>query len=91
MSILGPLVFLLYTSEIFYVLENKQISYADDSTLMAVVPSPGVRISVAESLIRNLGMVIEWYDLLGMKLNESTTKNYMIVSRSRTMHSSDPY
>ena len=32
-SVLGPLLFLLYTSELFSVLENKLISYADDSTL----------------------------------------------------------
>ena len=30
---------------------------------MAVVPSPGVRVAVAESLIRNLGTVCEWCDL----------------------------
>ena len=36
---------------------------ADDSTLMAVVPSPGVRVAVAESLIRDLGRVSEWCDL----------------------------
>ena len=36
-SVLGPLVFLLYTSVHFSILENKLISYADDSTLMAVV------------------------------------------------------
>ena len=40
-SALGPLLFLLYTSELFYILENRLIGYADDSTLMAVVPSPG--------------------------------------------------
>ena len=32
--VLGPL--LLYTSEIFYILENKQIGYADDSTMMVL-------------------------------------------------------
>ena len=52
---------------------------------MAVVPSPGVRVTVAESLFRDLGRVSEWCDLLGMKLNGSKTKA-MIVSRSRTMH-----
>ena len=41
-SVLGPLLFLLYTSELFSILENNLIGYADDSTLMAVVPSPGV-------------------------------------------------
>ena len=42
-SVLGLLLFLLYTSELFSLLENKLIGYADDSTLMAVVPSPGAR------------------------------------------------
>ena len=53
-SVLGPLLFLLYTSELL-----KLIGYADDSTLMAVVPSPAVRVAVAESLIRDLGRVRE--------------------------------
>ena len=39
-SFFGLLLFLLYTSELFSILENKLIGYADDSTLMAVVPSP---------------------------------------------------
>ena len=39
-SVLGPLWFLLYTSELFSILENKLIGYADDSTLMAVAASP---------------------------------------------------
>ena len=51
-SFLGPLLFLLYTSELFSILENKLIGYADDSTLMAVVPSPGVRVAVAVILAR---------------------------------------
>ena len=88
-DVLGLLLFLLFTSELFSILENKLIGYADDSTLMAVVLSPGVRVAVAESLIRDLGRVSEWCDLLGMKLNASRTKT-MIVSRSRTMHSQSP-
>ena len=35
-SVLGPLLFLLYTSDLFSILENKPICYADDSTLIAV-------------------------------------------------------
>ena len=49
-SVLGPLLSLLYTLELFFIPENKLIGYADDSTLIAVVPSPGVRVTVAESL-----------------------------------------
>ena len=88
-SVLGPLLFLLYTSELFPILENKLIGYADDCTLMAVVPSPGLRVAVAESLICDLGRVSEWYDLWGMKLNVSKTKT-IIVSRSLTMHPLSP-
>ena len=35
-NILGPLLFLLYTSELFPILENKLNGYDDDSTLVAV-------------------------------------------------------
>ena len=49
-SVLGPLLFLLYSSELFPILVNKLIGYTDDSSLMAVVPSPGVRVTVAESV-----------------------------------------
>ena len=84
-SVLGPLLSLLNTSELFSILENKLIGYADDSTFMAVVPSPGVRVAVEESLIRDLGRVSEWCDLWGMKLNASKTKT-VIVLRSCAMH-----
>ena len=56
---------------------------------MAVVPSPGVRVTVPEPLIYELGRVSEWCDLWGMNLNASYTK-IMIVSRSRTMHTQTP-
>ena len=56
---------------------------------MVVVPSPGVRVTAAESMIRDHGRVCEWCDLSGMKLNVSKTK-IMIVSRSRTMHPEAP-
>ena len=87
-SVLGPLLFLLHTSELHSILENKLIGYANDSTLIAVVPSPGFRVTVAESLSPNLFKVSEWCDLWGMKLNASNTQKilYMIVSRSHTMH-----
>ena len=56
---------------------------------MAVVPSPGARVTVAESLNRDLVRVNAWCDLWGMKLNASRTKT-MIVSSSRTMHLQSP-
>ena len=56
---------------------------------MAVVPSPGVRVAVAESLNRDLDRVSEWCNLWRMKLNASKSKT-MIVSRSHTMHPQSP-
>ena len=84
-SVLGLLLFVLYTSEHFSILENKLSGYADDSPFLAVVPSPDVRVAVAESLKRDLSRVSEWCNLWGMKLNASKTKT-MIVYRSRTMY-----
>ena len=72
--VMGPLLFLMYTSEFFSIRVNKLVGCADDSTLMAVVPSPGVRVTVAESLIRDLGWVSEWCDLWGMKLKASKAR-----------------
>ena len=62
-SVLGTLLFLLNTSELFFILENELIGYADDSTLIAGVPSQGVRVTVAESPSRDLVKVSEWCDL----------------------------
>ena len=66
-------------------MENKLYGHADDSTLVAVVPSPGERVAVSESMNRDQNKISVWCDLLGMKLNESKSKT-MIVSRSRTVH-----
>ena len=70
-------------------MENKMIGYAYDQTLLFVVSSPGVSITVAESLNRDLDKVSEWCNLWGMKLDSSKTKT-MIVSRSRTTHPESP-
>ena len=64
-SVLSPLLFLLYTLELFSILENMLIGYADDSTLIAVVPSPCVRVTEAEPLSRDLVKVSEWCDFGG--------------------------
>ena len=67
-SFLGPLLFLLYTSKLCSILENKLIGYADDSTLMAFVPSSGARVTVAEPLNRDFVRVNAWCDLWGNEI-----------------------
>ena len=82
-SVLDPLLFLLYTSELYSIVENRLYGYADDSTLVAVVPSPGEMVAVSVSMNSDLNRVSEWCNLWGMKLNASKTKT-LIVSRSCT-------
>ena len=53
-NVLGLLLFLIYTLEQFVILENKLIGYADDSILMAVVPSPGITVTLAKFLKHDL-------------------------------------
>ena len=55
---------------------------------MVVVPSAGVRVTVAESLIRDLGKVSDWSDIWRMILNASKTK--AMISRSRTINPQSP-
>ena len=62
----------------YCILENKLIGYADDSTLMAVVPSPGVRVAVAQSLIRDLCRVSEWCDLWVMQKRKKEKEKMFI-------------
>ena len=82
-------MFLQYTFELFFVLENKLIGYAYDTTLIAIFPSPGDRVTVADTLSSDFVKVSEWCDLWRMKMIANKTKT-MIVSRSRIMLPQSP-
>lgn len=88
-SVLGPLLFILYTHDMWFGLENKLVAYADDATLFASIPSPECRSGVGESLNRDLARISAWCKLWGMKLNPNKTQS-MIVSRSRTVAPQHP-
>ena len=88
-SVLGPLLFILYTADMWNDLENKIISYADDTTLYADVKSPLDRASIANSLNRDLVRIQSWCVTWGMKLNPNKTHT-IIVSRSRTPQPAHP-
>ena len=82
-SVLGPLLFILYTQDMWVGLENQLVAYADDATLISVIPKPTDRNRVSESMNRDLAKISDWCNLWGMKLNPNKTQS-MIVSRSRT-------
>ena len=88
-SVLGPLLFILYTADLGDNLENKIVSFADDTTLFAKINTPVYRNMVANSLNSDLTKIQLWCELWGMKLNPSKTHS-MIVSRSRTDYPPHP-
>ena len=73
----------------WFGLENMLVSYADDATLLARIPSPNMRSDVTESLNRDLSRISTWCNLWGMRLNPNKTQS-MIVSRSRTVFPPHP-
>ena len=83
-SVLGPLLFILYTHDIWFGLENMLVSYADDSTLSACISSPYMISDVTESLNRDLSKISTWCNLWCLRLNPNKTQS-MIVSKSRTV------
>ena len=89
-SVLGPLLYNIYTRELANILENVFVGYADDSTLLAIIPSPKSRVMVACSLIRDLVRLQAWCTVWGMLLNLVKTKA-MLLSRSRTKLTSEKH
>ena len=63
-SVLGPLLFILYTRDMWFGLENMLVSYADDVTLLARIPSPNMRSDVTESLNRDLSKISSLYGVI---------------------------
>jgi len=83
-SVLGPLLFILYTADLFSVVNNLLVGYADDATLVSVAQRPADREAVSRSLQSDLDSINSWCSTWGMHLNVGKTKT-MTVSRSRTL------
>ena len=77
---LGPLLFILFTSEMFELAENRLFAYPDDSTLLAVADRPAVAASPNRDLARIQEECNHWCTIL----NPNKTKA-LVVSRSRTV------
>ena len=58
-SLLGPLLFILYTSEMLELVKNRLYAYADDSTRRAVARMPADRPAVSATFNRNLARIYE--------------------------------
>ena len=82
-SVLGPLLFLLYTTELTDSAENTFVTYADVSTLMSVVSSPRYRPRLIASLNHDLALIDRWCRQWDILVNASMTKA-LIISCSLT-------
>ena len=83
---LGPLLFIIYTSEMFEMVENRLFAYADDSTLLAVVRKPADRPAVAASLNKDLARIQEWCNHWCIIMNPNETRALVVSCRSRTVN-----
>ena len=75
-SVLGPLLFILYTSEMFELVENSIYSYADDFALLAVVHKLADRLAGAASFNRDLAQ--QWCNHWCMILNPNKNKALVV-------------
>ena len=84
-SVLSPLLLIIYTSEMFDLVEYRPYACTDDSTLLAVVRKPEDRPAVATSLNRDFYRIQNWWNHCCVILNPNKTKA-LVVSRSRTVN-----
>ena len=82
-SVLGPLLFIIFTSSMWDVVSNNLIAYADDATLLASVDRQTNGADVVASLNSDLEKILRWCETWGMKLNPKKTQS-IVFSRSRT-------
>ena len=82
-SVLGLLLHILYTSELFHILGNHIMGYADDATIYAVIPRMHSRLQVLQSLNQALAAIDSWYLKRRMRLNPKKMKS-IVASRFRT-------
>ena len=73
-KVLGPILFILYTSEMFQLVENRLYAYAHDSILLAV-RKPADRPAVVASLNKHLAKIQEGC----MILNHNKTKALVLT------------
>ena len=82
-SVLGPLLFTVYTSDLLQITNHPVFAYADDVTIVATVDDLSQRPSVNRSLNMDLRRISDWCSSWNMTLNAKKSK-CLRVSRSRT-------
>ena len=80
---MGPILFVLYTSDLSHVVDSQVYCYADDTTLVAPVQRPSLSAAAGDVLNDDLAKVVDWCERWDMKLKPRKSKS-LLVSRSRS-------
>ena len=73
-SVFGPLLFIVYTCEMFQLVENKLFDYTDNSKLLEVVRKSAADRPAVASPDRGLARIQEWRNHWSMILNPNKLK-----------------
>ena len=82
-SVLGPILYVLYTSDLSHVVDSQVYCYADNTTLVAPVQHPSLRAAVGDVLNDDLAKIVYCCERWDMKLNPRKSKS-LLVSGSRS-------
>ena len=82
-SVLGPMLFILYTFELFHGVGNRVVGYAGDTTMHAGISILFLLLQGMESLNQNVVAINSWCLKWHMRLNPEQI-NSVAISRSRT-------
>ena len=85
-SVIGPLLFTMYTSPLQNIIESYGLSnmfYADDTQIYISCKSSDV-VNLVPKVMKCIGEIKEWSRLNGLKLNSTKTEVLHIKSRFRT-------
>ncbi len=65
-SVLEPLLFIIYTFDMWCAVESNMVAYADNTTSYAVIPSPQGRQRIANVLTHDVSRIMSWCDIGGV-------------------------
>ena len=78
-SILGPILFVIYTNDIVNAIEFNINLFADDTSLSMVVSNPDTACAILQTYINK---ITDWANRLLVKFNPSKSES-LIISRKR--------
>ena len=88
-SVLGPLLFILYTSDMWHNINSNMITYADDTTLFAHIDHAHSRALVVNQLNTDIGTITDCCSMWGMLLHPNKSHS-LIVNRTRNLQLPHP-